>query len=103
MEKKDSGKIRICIDFRNLNRATPKDEYPMPVADILINNALGNRVISFLYGNARYNQVFMSKEDASKMVFIFPGFIGTFEWLVMTFGLNNVGATYQKGYEFDLP
>jgi hypothetical protein len=43
----ESGKLRLCIDFRNLNRATPKDEYPMPIADMLINNASGNRVISF--------------------------------------------------------
>jgi hypothetical protein len=37
VEKKESGKVRVCIDFRNLNRATPKDEYPMPIADTLIN------------------------------------------------------------------
>ena len=40
VEKKDTGKIRVCIDFRDLNRATPKDEYPMPIADMLINDAL---------------------------------------------------------------
>jgi hypothetical protein len=47
----------------------------MPVADILINNASGNRVISFLDGNAGYNQIFMAEEDASKMTFICIGFI----------------------------
>jgi hypothetical protein len=41
----------------------------MPIADILINNALGHRVISFLDGNAGYNQIFMSKEDMSKTAF----------------------------------
>jgi hypothetical protein len=66
VEKKESGKLRVCIDFRNLNRATPKDEYPMPIADTLINNASRNRIISFLDGNAKYNQIFMAEEDASK-------------------------------------
>jgi hypothetical protein len=84
------------IDFRNLNRATPKDEYPMPIADTLINNASGNRIISFLDGNAEYNQIFMAKDDASKTTFICLGFIGLFEWVVMTFGLKNAGATYQR-------
>jgi hypothetical protein len=59
VEKKGTGKIRICIDFRNLNKATPKDEYPMPIVDMLINNASGHRVISFLDDNAGYNQNFM--------------------------------------------
>jgi hypothetical protein len=96
VEKKYSGKLRVCINFLNLNRATPKDEYPMPIADTLTNNVLGNRIISFLDGNVRYNQIFMAKKDASKMVFICPGFIGLFEWVVMTFGLKNAGATYQR-------
>jgi hypothetical protein len=52
VEKKNSSKIRVCIDFRNLNRATPKDEYPMTIDDMLINDASGHRVISFLDDNA---------------------------------------------------
>jgi hypothetical protein len=67
----------------------------MPIADMLINNASGHRVISFLDGNASYNQIFITKEDMSKMVFHCPGFIGLFEWLVMTFRLKNASATYQ--------
>jgi hypothetical protein len=77
--EKESGKLRVCIDFYNLNRATPKDEYPMHVADMLINNASENRVFSFLAGNAGYNQIFMAEEDASKTTFICLGFIGLFE------------------------
>jgi hypothetical protein len=94
--EKESGKLRVCIDFHNLNRATPKDEYPMPIADTLINNASGNRIISFIDGNAVYNQIFMAEEDTSKTAFICPDFIGLFEWVVMTFGLKNAGATYQR-------
>jgi hypothetical protein len=55
VEKKNMGKIRICVDFRNLNRATPKDECPMPIANLLIDSASGNKVIIFLDGNAGYN------------------------------------------------
>jgi hypothetical protein len=59
--EKNMGKIWVCMDFRNLNRATPKDEYPMPIANLLINSASGNKVISFLDGNAGNNQIFMAK------------------------------------------
>jgi hypothetical protein len=59
----------FCIDFRDLNRSTLKDEYPMHVADMLINDALGHRIISFLDGNAGYNQIFMTKGDMSRMAF----------------------------------
>jgi hypothetical protein len=96
VEKKNTGKIRICVDFRNLNRATPKDEYLIPVVDLLIDSASGNKVISFLDGNAGYNQIFMAKEDVSKTVFRCPGFVGLFEWVVMNFGLKNADATYQR-------
>jgi hypothetical protein len=96
VEKKNTDKIRVCIDFRNLNKATPKDGYPMPIADMRINNASGHRVISFLDGNAGYNQIFMAKEDISKMAFRCPSFIRLFEWVVMTFGLKNASATYQR-------
>jgi hypothetical protein len=96
VEKKNTRKIRICVDFRNLNRATPKDEYPMPIADLLIDSASGNKVISFLDSNAGYNQIFMVKEDVSKTTFHCLGIVGLFEWVVMTFGLKNSGATYQR-------
>ena len=69
VEKKDSGKIRVCIDFRDLNKATPKDEYPMPIADMLINEASEHRVISFVDGIVGYNQNFMAEEDTSKTAF----------------------------------
>jgi hypothetical protein len=96
VEKKGPGKIRICIDFRNLNRATPKDEYPMPISDMLINDASRHKVLTFLDGNAGYNQIFMAKEDMYKTTFRCTGFVGLFEWVVMTFGLKNAGATYQR-------
>jgi hypothetical protein len=69
VEKKGYAKIRVYIDFRNLNRATPTDEYPMLIVDMLINDASRHKVLSF-YGNAGYNQIFMSEEDMYKMAFL---------------------------------
>jgi hypothetical protein len=86
----------VCIDLCNLNRVTPKDDYPMPIADMLINNKSENKIISFLYGNTGYNQIFMVEEDASKTTFICTCFIDLFEWVVMTFDLKNIGVTYQR-------
>jgi hypothetical protein len=83
---KKNGKMRVYIDFRDLNRATPMDRYPMHVADLLVDVAAGNKVISFMDGNARYNQIFVAIEDISKTAFRCPGHIGLFEWIVMTFG-----------------
>jgi hypothetical protein len=103
IEKKGTKKLRVCIDFRDLNKATPKDEYPMPITNFLVNDAFGHRIFSFLDGNAGYNQIFMADEDISKTAFICPGFVGLFEWVVMTFGLKNVGATlFSKSYQFNL-
>jgi hypothetical protein len=96
VEKKGSDKIRVCINFRNLNKATPKDEYPMVIADMLINDASGHKVLIFLDGNAGYNQIFMVDEDMYNMAFRCSGFVGLFEWVVKTFGLKNAGATYQR-------
>jgi len=75
VEKKGSGKLRVCIDFRDLNRATPKDEYPMPIADMLINDAFGHRVISFLDGNAGYNQILWPKRTHPKRPLGAPGLL----------------------------
>jgi hypothetical protein len=94
VQKKD-GRWWVCVDFRDLNRATPKDEYPMPVAETLINAATGNKILSFMDGNAGYNQIFMAPKDIHKTAFWVPGAVGLFEYMVMTFGLKNVSATYQ--------
>nr|CAE75872.1 OSJNBa0042N22.17 [Oryza sativa Japonica Group]CAE76044.1 B1248C03.3 [Oryza sativa Japonica Group] len=97
---KKNGKVRVCIDFRDLNKATPKDEYPMPVADQLVDAASGHKILSFMDGNAGYNQIFMAEEDIHKTAFRCPGAIGLFEWVVMTFGLKSAGATYQRAMNY---
>ena len=91
---KKNGKLRVCIDFRDLNKVTPMDGYPMPITDMLVDAAAGHKVISFMDGNTSYNQIFMVEEDIAETAFRCPGAIGLFEWVVMTFGLKNAGATY---------
>jgi hypothetical protein len=88
------------VDFRDLNRATPKDEYPMPIAETLINAAASNKFLSFMDGNAGYNQIFMAPEDIHKTAFRVPGAVGLSEYVVMTFGLKNAGATYQRSMNY---
>nr|AAQ56355.1 putative reverse transcriptase [Oryza sativa Japonica Group] len=97
---KKNGKVRVCIGFRDLNKATQKDEYPMPVADQLVDAASGHKILSFMDGNAGYNQIFMAEEDIHKTAFRCPGAIVLFEWVVMTFGLKSAGATYQRAMNY---
>jgi hypothetical protein len=61
------------VDFRDLNRTTPKDEYPMHVVETLISAAVSNKILSFMDGNAGYNQIFMALEDIHNTAFRVPG------------------------------
>jgi len=93
---KKNWALRVCIDFRDLNNTTPKDEYHMPVAEVLVDSAAGFEYLSMLDGYSGYNQIFIIEEDVSKTAFRCPGALGCYEWLVMPFGLKNDGATYQR-------
>jgi hypothetical protein len=99
VQKKD-GRWQVCVDFRDLNRATLKDEYPMPVAETLINAAAGNKILSFMDDNTSYNQIFMAPKDIHKTAFRVLGAVGLLEYMVMTFGLKNAGAMYQYAMNY---
>ncbi|XP_058758232.1 uncharacterized protein LOC131631452 [Vicia villosa] len=91
--KKD-GKVRMCVDYRDLNKASPKDDFPLPHIDMLVDNTAKFNVFSFMDGFSGYNQIKMAPEDMEKTSFITPW--GTFCYKVMPFGLKNAGATYQR-------
>ena len=82
------------MDFRNLNKACPKDEFPLPNIDLLIDSAAGSSMFSFMDGYNGYNQIRMAAKNAKKTAFRTP--IGNFYYTVMPFGLKNAGATYQQ-------
>ncbi|XP_038678394.1 uncharacterized protein LOC119979838, partial [Tripterygium wilfordii] len=91
--KKD-GKVRMCVDYRDLNRASPKDNFPLPHIDVLVDNTARHSTFSFMDGFSGYNQIKMAPEDREKTTFI--TLWGTFCYKVMPFGLKNAGATYQR-------
>nr|CAN66964.1 hypothetical protein VITISV_013143 [Vitis vinifera] len=91
--KKDS-KVRVCVDFRDLNKASPKDDFPLPHIDLLVDSTASHSMVSFMDGFSGYNQILMASEDMEKTTFITEW--GTYCYRVMPFGLKNVGATYQR-------
>lgn len=91
--KKD-GKVRMCVDYRDLNRASPKDDFPLPNIDILVDNTAGHGMFSFMDGFSGYNQIKMAEQDQEKTAFTTQW--GTFCYKVMPFGLKNAGSTYQR-------
>ena len=89
--KKD-GKVRECVNFRDLNKASPKDDFPLPHIDMLVDSTAGHSVLSFMDGFSGYNKIMMAPEDMEKTSFITEW--GTYCCWVMPFRLKNAGATY---------
>ena len=94
MVKKPNGKWRVCIDFTNLNNTCPKDSYPLPRIDHLVDETSGYQLLSFLDAFSGYHQIMMYPPDQEKTSFITEK--GTYCYQVMPFGLKNVGAMYQR-------
>jgi len=94
MVKKANGKWRMCVDFTDLNKACPKDSYPLLSIDFLVDNALECRLLKFLDAFSGYNHILMHLKDESKTVFMIE--VANYCYKVMPFGLKNVGATYQR-------
>ena len=86
--KKD-GKVHICVDYRDLNRTSPKDDFPLPHIDVLADNTVQHKVFSFMDGFSGYNPIKMALKDMEKTTFVTQW--GTFCYKVIPFGLKNVG------------
>ena len=82
------------MDFTNLNKACPKDSYPLLHIDQLVDSTAGHKLLSFMDAFSSYNQIRMDEVDQEKTSFITSQ--GLFCYKVMPFGLRNVGATYQR-------
>ena len=91
--KKD-GKVRVCVDFRDLNKAIFRDDLPLPHIDFLVDSTIGHSMLSFMDGFLRYNQILMAPENMEKTTFITEW--GTYCYRVMPFGLKNAGTTYHR-------
>ncbi|XP_027156819.1 uncharacterized protein LOC113757958 [Coffea eugenioides] len=94
MVKKDTGGWRMCVDFTDLNKACPKDCYPLPRIDALVDAAMGYEILCFLDAFKGYHQIGMSEEEQEKTAFYTDR--GTYCYTTMPFGLKNAGATYQR-------
>ena len=78
---KKEGKIKVWVDFRNLNKDNPKDDFPLPHNEMLVDNTVGHAMLSFMDGFSSYNQILMAPEDREKTSFITEW--GTYYYRVM--------------------
>ena len=92
--KKANGKWRLCIDFTDVNRSCPKDSFPLPQIDLIVDATAGHELLSFMDAFSGYNQISMDPDDQEKTTFVTGQ--GTYCYRVMPFGLKNAGATYQR-------
>ena len=92
--KKANRKWRLCIDFIDINKACPKDSFPLPRIDLIVDTIAGHELLSFMDAFSDYNQISMHPDDQEKTSFVTTQ--GTYYYRVMPFRLKNAGATYQR-------
>ena len=92
--KKKNGKWRVCVDFTDLNKACPKDPFPLPRIDQLVDATVGHPQMSFLDAFQGYHQIPLAFVDQEKTSFVTP--VGNYHYKVMPFGLKNARSTYQR-------
>ena len=92
--KKSNGKWRTCMDFTDLNKSCPKDSFPLPRIDQMVDSTSGHDLLSFMDSFSGYNQIMIDADDQEKTSFITDK--GIYCYRAMPFGLKNAGATYQR-------
>jgi hypothetical protein len=91
---KANGSGRLCVDFTSLNKARPKDPYPLPRIDQIVDSTAGCDLLCFLDAFSGYHQIKMAREDKEKTTFITP--CGVYCYICMPFDLKNAGAAFQR-------
>ena len=91
--KKKTGKWHVCVDFTDLNKACPKDPFPMPRIDQLVDTTVSHPRMSFLDAFQGYHQIPLALDDQEKTTF--ATLVGNYYYKVMPFDLKNAGSTYQ--------
>ena len=92
--KKKNEKWRVCVDFTDLNKACPKDHFPMPQIDQLVETTVGHPRMSFLDAFQGYHQIPLALDDQEKTAFVTP--TRNYHYKMVPFGLKNTGSTYQR-------
>ena len=92
--QKKNGKWRVCVDYTDLNKACPKDPFPLPHIDTMVDSTAGHELMTFMDASSGFNQIQMHPSDAEKIAFVTD--MGIYCYLAMMFGLRNAGATFQR-------
>jgi len=95
--RKNNGEIRLCVDFRNLNRCSLKDNYPIPKLDHVLEKVVRANQIFMINGFSGYNQIVVHEDDKQKTAFTTPW--GTFMYDKIPFSLMNARATFQRAMD----
>jgi hypothetical protein len=96
---KKQGTIHVCVDYTDINKACPKDNFPTPFVDHIVNDCARSEIFSLMDGFSGYNQINIVPEDQHKTTFICPW--GTFSYRKLPFGLKNDSATFQRAMYYD--
>jgi hypothetical protein len=95
--RKNTGEIYLCVYFRDLNKVSIKDSYPLPNTKIILQQVTGSALMSMLDGFSGYNQVIVVEEDRPKRTFVTPW--GTYAYIRIPFGFKNAGATFLRAMD----